>query len=310
MSTANMDPEMLALLSDEERAAIEGSELSPEELAAMKEIAGDDNDGYEDEDGEQDDNGGDPAQAASDKGNADTDPAPAAGENTEGEAEPATALADNYAPRYQAKLPADFEEKLNGLTQESMELAKQFKEGDLEFDEYNQKISDINARRDELNTVRIKAEIAAEMNSQSLEQQWVGTVKNFNARVAKEVDYAKDEAKAGDLDTFVKALADKPENADKPMSWFLEEGHRRVKALHGIADVKTAGGDKQTSQGEPAKRKPPVDAAPKTLAQVPGSDGPGDLAGEFADLDNLEGMELEQAIARMSPAQRERYAQS
>lgn len=309
MSTAGMDPDMVALLSDEERAAIDESDISPEELDAMKEIVGDDDEGNEDEGNEQDGDGVDPDQAASDKVNSDTDPA--AGDNTEGEAEPAAdAPAETFAPRYQAELPADFEEKTNGLNQESMALAKQFKDGEIDFDEYNQKTSDINARRDALNTARIKAEIAAEMNSQNLEQQWVSTVKNFNARVAKEVDYTKDEAKAGDLDTFVKALAAKPENADKPMSWFLEEGHRRVKALHGIADVKPAGGDKQTSQQEPANRKPPVDAAPKTLAQVPGSDGPGDLAGEFADLDNLEGMELEQAIARMSPAQRERYAKS
>ena len=44
-----------------------------------------------------------------------------------------------------------------------------------------------------------------------------------------------------------------------------------------------------------------------TLAQVPGSDGPGDVAGEFADVLALDGMEYEAAIARMTPAQRERF---
>lgn len=308
MSTAGMDPDMVALLSDEERAAIDESDISTEELDAMKEIVGDDDEGDEDEGNEQDGDGVDPDQAASDKVNSDTDPA--AGDNTEGEAEPAAdAPAETFAPRYQAELPADFEEKTNGLNQESMALAKQFKDGEIDFDEYNQKISDINARRDELNTARIKAEIAAEMNSQSLEQQWVDTVKNFNAQVAKEIDYANDQAKAGELDTFIKVFAAKPENADKPMRWFLDEGHKCVKALHGIGDVKPSGGEKQDAKTV-TNRKPPVEAAPKTLAQVPGSDGPGDLAGEFADLDNLEGMELEQAIARMSPAQRERYAKS
>lgn len=308
MSTANMDPEMLAMLSEEERAAIEDPEHSPEELAAMKEIAGDDDEGDDDD---QDDSGSDDGtdHAAADNGTADADPALTTVKTADSQDEPSAAPAENFAPRYQAELPSDFEAKINGLTQESMTLAKQFKDGEIEFDEYNQKIADINAQRDELNTARIKAEIATEMNVQSLEQQWVSTVKSFNTQVANEIDYAKDDAKAGDLDSFVKALAAKPENAGKPMRWFLDEGHKRVKALHGIADTNPTGSDKQVTK-EPAKRKSPVAAAPKTLAQVPGSDGPGDLAGEFADLDNLEGLELEQAISRMTPAQRERYAQS
>lgn len=309
-----MDQEMLALLSDEERAAIENPEHSPEELAAMRAIAGEDNEEDEGEDGEQEDEGGNPAPAASDNGHAAAEPAQAAGQDTKGEADPAADLAadaqaDAFATRYQADLPADFDEKIGALAQESMELAKQFKAGEIDFDEYHQKTADINARRDDLNTARIKAEIAADMNAQSAEQQWVSTVKNFNAQVAKEIDYAKDQAKAGELDTFIKVFAAKPENADKPMRWFLDESHKCVKALHGIGDAKPAGGDKQGANTV-TTRKPPVAAAPKTLAQVPGSDGPGDLAGEFADLDNLEGMELEQAISRMSPAQRERYAQN
>ena len=56
-----------------------------------------------------------------------------------------------------------------------------------------------------------------------------------------------------------------------------------------------------------AKRKPPVDAAPTTLAQVPGSDGPGDVSDEFSDVLALDGLEFEEAIARMSPAQREKF---
>ena len=56
-----------------------------------------------------------------------------------------------------------------------------------------------------------------------------------------------------------------------------------------------------------AARKPPIDAAPKGLAHVPGGDGPGDVASEFADVDNLVGDALDDAIARMTPERRERY---
>jgi len=129
------------------------------------------------------------------------------------------------------------------------------------------------------------------------------------------IDYNKDPARAADLDTFVKALANNDTNSDKPMSWFLIEAHKRVKALHGDvaapaptpapAPAPTAA---QAIAAAAAARKPDASAAPKTLAQVPGGDGPGDIAGEFAGLDNLEGDALEDAIARMSPAMREKYS--
>ena len=41
-------------------------------------------------------------------------------------------------------------------------------------------------------------------------------------------DYRKDAAKAEDLDGFVRMLANKQENADKPMDWFLAEAHKRA----------------------------------------------------------------------------------
>ncbi len=49
-------------------------------------------------------------------------------------------------------------------------------------------------------------------------------------------------------------------------------------------------------------------ADPAIAAQVPGSDGPGDVDGnEFSDVDRLTGDTQEAAIAKMSAAQRDRY---
>jgi hypothetical protein len=46
------------------------------------------------------------------------------------------------------------------------------------------------------------------------------------------------------------------------------------------------------------------DESPKTLAMIPGGEGPGDVDGEFADVLALEGLAYEQAIARMSSTER------
>ncbi|PVY67213.1 hypothetical protein C8E08_4648 [Paracidovorax citrulli] len=115
------------------------------------------------------------------------------------------------------------------------------------------------------------------------------------------MDYAKDHAKAADLDMFLKVLAAAPENAAKPYHWFLEEGHRRVVALHGIATAKPAA-------VAPATRKPDASAVVTNLADLPGGGGDADPVGdEFAELDKLTGLDYERELGRLSSEKRERY---
>ena len=151
------------------------------------------------------------------------------------------------------------------------------------------------------------------MTKQSTEDAWRNTITTFfhTVKTSGGTDYMTDEARRNDLDLFVKALGNDEANADKPMAWFLAEGHKRVQALHGApvaAPTPTPKPAADAVAAARAARTPNVDAAPKTLAQVPGADGPGDVGGEFAHLDSLEGDQLEAAIARMTPAQREKYA--
>ena len=298
MSTTNEEQQMLDLLTPEEREAMQDAEYSPEELAAMKGIIEDD-DGSQDDEGDDDDN--EPAAAES--------VAPVekkvetVAEEPAAEEDPPAA---EFKPRYKADLPADFADQVSTLNNDMAELANQLRSGDIEFDEYNAKQSELLAKRDELNAIKLKADIASDMGAQTVEQEWAFTVDRFVKATAKDegINYATDAAKQADLDMFVKAIASVEANANKPMEWFLQEAHKRVKALHGVEQ-------KQEEDPKPKqKRNTPVATIPKTLAQVPGGDGPGDVADEFANLDGLEGVQLEDAIARMTPAQRERYAQA
>ncbi len=310
MSVENgIDKDLLDTLTPEERAAIEDQEFSPEELAAMKGIAADgDPDGDDDGDDDQQ------PEKKTDE-NPEVKPAVAAepAVKTTEAANPAPDQASEsvVAPTYNAQLPADYDEQVAALKSETRALAEKFKAGELEFDDYQTQLDQLNERRDQLAEIRLKASISEEMKEQTQEQLWNSTVNKFVTTTARVegIDYAKDTEKQADLDTFVKTLASNPKNADKNFDWFLTEAHKRVKALHGITDKKEDPSDPPKKDDPPAKptRKPPLEAAPKTLAHVPGSDGPGDVGGEFADLDALEGMELEQALAKLSPAQRERY---
>jgi hypothetical protein len=301
MST--LDKDILATLTDDEREALENGDLTPDEVAAMQRIAQGASDADDDDDDGDDDADESSASAAPVEGKgaaADTDPAPAT------PAQPAGADAA-AAPRYQATLPADYDTKVADLAEREKALKASFRNGELEFDDFETKRDELLREREALTVARTKAEISQEMTAQTAEQQWRSTVDTFIANTAKagSIDYARDAEKLADLDAFVKMLAGKDEHAQRPMDWFLAEAHRRVQALHGAPAAAPA--PQRTVDQARAARKPAADAIPTTLAQVPGSDGPGDVSGEFADVLSLDGMEYEAAIARMTPAQRERF---
>lgn len=301
-----LDEHILSTLTPEEVAAIR-EEPSAEELAAIVAIANGAEDGTDDDD-DDDDGAADPAATAAAPAAAagapdakeappNTDPAP------DPEPEPETA---EFRPRYEARLPDDFAAQEAAIKDQANALVAKFKGGDIDFDQYQIEAAALAKSERALDEVRFKASLSQEMTAQTAEQQWAFTVQRFMSATAKAeggIDYAKDADKNADLDLFVKALARDEKNSDKPAEWFLSEAHRRVQAMHGIAT-------KPAPQVTPpaASRKPPLAAAPKTLAQVPGGDGPGDVDGnEFADVDRLTGDAQEEAIRRMTPSQRERY---
>lgn len=287
-----IDQDALATLTPEEREAIGGSEYDEAELEAMKKIASDADD---DDDADADDE---------DDEDEDAEPSKAPASDPVDEPADEQVAARPVVPHYEAQLPQDYDQQIAALKARDAELRQLFKDGEIDIDERDAGLAELTEQRERLLVLRAKAEISQEMTQQTAQQQWQAAINAFVAKVARDdgVDYREDAAKAEDLDSFVKLLANKQENADKPMEWFLAEAHKRVLALHGVARA-----PKDPVADAKAKRKPPVDAVPTTLAQVPGSDGPGDVSGEFADIEALDGWELEDAIARMSPAQREKF---
>lgn len=354
MSTLNA--EALDTLTPEEREAIEGSDYSEAELAAMKGIAGDDDGDDEDDDGGDDNGDGAAAAAAAAAASTGSDDAAGkggAGADSQGgpddtgvDADVAAAKAAKQAEadrlaeqeaaakrtnsnfNYNFELPADFQDRLTALNTRESELKQKFRDGELEFDEFEAQRELLFGERSELNAMRIKSEISTETRTQSADYQWGQAVSGFIDWASKlpedggRIDYAKDSEKAADLDSFVKTLASNPANEHKDMRWFLDQAHKRVLALHDLAPAKAApaatsasaptGNEKQERDDKlkQAKqdRKPNTANLPPSIANVPGGDGPGDVASEFADLDSLSGDQLEAAIRKMSPDQRERYA--
>lgn len=302
-----------SLMTEEERAAMAEDDMDEGTRAALQAIA-DKAAGVVDEDGGEGEDA-DPDPAAK--------PAPAAKANTPAE-KPAAAESDDGKPksdevddtpaqrsaRYKAELPADYDDKIANLRTRDQELRQKYKDGDIDIDERDDGLAEISSAREELLVARATAATLEQINQQSGQQQWEGAIQSFMAAAAKEeggFDYRKDKDKAHDLDTFVKALGNNPANENRSMEWFLQEGNRRVRALHGVATAEPKK-DAATAIAEALRgRASQAGAAPKTLAQVPGADGPGDVDSEFSDIDRLDGEALEDAIAKMSPARRAKY---
>lgn len=319
--SAAVDQDMMDTLTPEERDAILGDDMDPAERAALERIAASAGEGdaedSEDDDGDED--GGEPVEAAAAQAAADGAQA-AAAEPPAAQNDEAAAPARRADPApYSAQLPEDFDDQVKSVADQEADLKAKFRAGEIEFDEFEEQREALIAKREALNQAKVKAEIAQEMAAQAAERSWVDAVNALADSAAKPenggIDYRTDAEKAGDLDTFIRTLSARADNAGKPMEWFLQEAHRRVLALHGISAGKPAAAAPSGKPADPVRaateaRKPPVDAVPKTIAGVPGGDGPGDVANEFSDLDGLEGWELEQALGRMTPAQRERYAKA
>lgn len=280
--------------------------LSPEELEVLDASEDDADAGDAGEEGE--DEGAESGDAAA------SPAAEAAAEAQDGadeEAKPVVAEAKPLAPEYRAELPQNFNELVADIAAKQADLRTKLKAGELDIDEFDTQNEALIAQREDLRAARIKAEISNEMTQQSAAQRWESAQKSFFDRVSAEPgfgDYRKtgNEARVAELDTFIKALAADKANEDKPIEWFLDEAHRRTKVLNGLEPYpqKTK---KPTAEEAVAARKPDMKAVPKTLAQVPGGDGPGDVGDEFADLDSLDGPAMEAAIARMNETQRERF---
>ena len=304
--TISLDEHHASTLSDEELSAINGDDLSDEDRDLLQLVAGDGDDG--DDDDEDDDEPSDEVGDDDDQ-DGDADPETIAAANADSAAAQPPASERQPAASYQAAvLPADFQEQISATHTAQSDLLQRFQEGDLEVSEYVAELSKITEQRDALMAAKIKAEISHEMEEQASAREWQQAVHRFLDRVAKseQVDYRTDAARARDLDTFVKVLANDPENAQQSSEWFLQEAHKLVNARRGGTVTAT----KDDPRPRPAPRKPDLKAVPKTLAHVPGSDGPGDVSDEFGNVEALDGLDLESAIARMTPAQREKYARA
>jgi hypothetical protein len=303
-------PELQGMLGgDAEEDAIINSILSAGKqvevpgLPDVRDDAGDADDADEDDDA--DDDQGDDADGADDGAD---DAAAAEHAAAPAPEAPAPAADPDFTPPALDLTPlaAEFNTRMEALRAEKKALTAKLMAGELEADEYSDLEEKNLAARDALR------------EEQDINKRWFTDVHNFRVQAAKTsgINYFTDTEKDSALDGWVKVLAAKPENYEKPATWFLEQAHKKVMIEFDIAapaPKAPENGTKNVADGKKVApktaRTPNLSGIPPTLGGLPAAaPATGGDGGEFAHLDKLSGFEYEKAIARMTPEQRDRWS--
>lgn len=197
-----------------------------------------------------------------------------------------------FIPIYQAQPVEDYDGKLAALDARKRELRTQYQDGDLDLDSYEDQRDQVESEILALRESNLKAVLAAEQAQQVQTQRWQWEVQRF---LDTHSTYRSDQILYDALDATVKRLG--AAHSDKPMNWYLEEAHRQVSERFAAASGRKV--------AAPAKRTKPT--LPPNLGDMPPAEIADTGGSEWAHLDRLSGLALEAALAKMSPAEQDRY---
>lgn len=189
------------------------------------------------------------------------------------------------------------------------DIEKKIQDLDSAFDEGEIESADYRAQMRDLERQRTKVEVAQDFNRQSAEMSWEQAQDAFYAaNGGKNVMFRDDPILRGALDVGLRQLYADPDAAGKSMGWYLENAAAKVLERFPTAaatgDVAVKPTTKNTGRGA-------LKDIPKTLGGAPAAEenrtGGG---GAFSHLENLDGMDLELAVAAMTDKERDRWLET
>ena len=302
----------LAGLSPEERAAV----AAPEDADGTATDAGSGTDAEDPDFGAHvPDAGGEGAGAAAAAGGE--------GDGDGGDAGAEAAAADDDAqhrnailfPEIKIEGPADFEALMKTFGDERSAIVTKFKEGEIGVDDLLSQTHEVDQRIAALREHNLAANLASEFTTQGKKQAaqdlWQREQDTF---MDDHQEYNNDPILRSALNAAVVTLARDPENRRWTGAKVLEEAHKQVHARFSQPSAGDKPTDKPTDKqpSEAAKkteaaRRPDLASLPRTLGGLPPADVSSTGQDEFAALDSLSGVELENALAKLTPEQESRY---
>lgn len=282
-------------LTDEERAALAEEDGS----GADETTTTDADDGTGGDDGKGSESAEDPAEAGKPDAATDTATDTASDAKADDGATGATETQPQQAPLLVAQVPENVDAKLAEITTQKGSLLDQFDNGDITAKEYQLQLDALNKQERQIERQIERAETAAEMEKQRLQNDWNATCNSF---VDRNPIYKDNQRLYKALDAEVRELATKPETANWSGQKFLDEAHKNLKAAFGFQD---------SAPTQDTKRKaPPQRELPPNLAKVPAADVEDTNGGRFAVLDrlaNTDPVAYEETLNKMSAAERDAY---
>jgi hypothetical protein len=280
-------------LTDEERAAL------AEDDGGAEDTTTDADDGAGADDGKGTESPEDKAKAGVDDTATDAAADTASDAKADDAAAGATETQPQPAPLLVAQVPENVDAKLAEITTQKGSLLDQFDNGDITAKEYQLQLDALNKQERQIERQIERAETAAEMEKQRLQNDWNATCNSF---VETHPIYKDNQRLYKALDAEVRELATKPETANWSGQKFLDEAHKNLKAAFGFQDA---------AQTQDTKRKtPPQRELPPNLAKIPAADVEDTNGGRFAVLDrlaNTDPVAYEETLNKMSASERDAY---
>jgi hypothetical protein len=218
-----------------------------------------------------------------------------AAEAVQANADPAPAVASTEAaelPTYKAEVPQDYKAQRADLMKAKADAMKQLMDGEIDAEAYAAEDARVSEALEDLAAARIRAETLQEANAQSQQAYQARAIQRLIANTKSEVDYAADATAQKQFDTSLQVLAAQPDNAGKDFADLIEDAHKMVKAMRGIAQAPK----------QPAADRKPAGDAPVTLRSLPSASTP-NTGGVIEQIARLKGPAYEAAYAKLTPAQ-------
>ncbi len=228
-----------------------------------------------------------------------TEPAP------EPEPEPEPVAATPAAEPAPTEPPRDFETELQDYDAKEIAIAKRYDEG--EISHLEAKREEIALRNERDAVVSTRDQVLARESSE--EAMWQHQLKIFHAEHA---EYAGTDlagrSRHAALREAIQDLSTAQNLRTRTHAWFLEEAHKQVNQVFGAGEP---GAPPTATKPDDVPVNPsaakPGETPPKTLGGLPAAADDDPAADEFSAIDSLQGIELEQALNKLTPEQADRY---
>lgn len=196
-----------------------------------------------------------------------------------------------------ATLPEDFDAKVKANDDAMTALVKRYDDGDMTFTEFYAEQRRLERESRDLERLKDRAELARESSQQALINHWDSLINPF---LAAHPELAEDDVTKAAIDTYLKQTTGPVMAAGgMPGQAEIDKAYEMWCKRFGFKPT----GQQQTTAAERKENK-----VPPTLAGLPSATATNVEDGKLAAISRLTGVEYEEALAKLTPAELEQIS--